>query len=132
MKDRENPECARIRESFAAGAAGPSEQSHLFLCADCRVETRLAAAWTAWKTIEPPLEVAPASVDAKFVRGVMELVSREKARRKTLRWRLAAAAALLFFFAAGASQRLASSTSAGEEDTYAQLTNADLVPELPE
>jgi hypothetical protein len=137
MKLRKTEECRAVRASMAEGGRGSAEEAHLFSCADCRREARFSAAWAAWKSSEDvrASEGSSASpVDERFVRGVLSRVRADRASRSRVRVRLAAAAALLFFFLAGAAQRVFSSTSAGIEDSYAQLEtpSPDLEAELPE
>jgi len=136
MKLRKIEECRAVRASLAEGGRGRADEAHLFSCADCRREARFAAAWAAWRSAEDirASEGATASpVDERFVRGVLSRIRADRASRSRVRVRLAAAAALLFFFLAGAAQRVFSSTSAGVEDSYAQLeTPTDLEAELPE
>jgi hypothetical protein len=125
-------ECARLREALRDGRRDASHEAHLFGCAPCRLEARLAA---AWKTIPRPEETESAQaerVDDQFIRGVLARVRDDRQRRSRNRVRLAAAAALLFFFLAGASEKLAASIAAGADDTYAQLLTPSLDTFLPD
>jgi hypothetical protein len=123
-------DCAGLRAALRAGRLGPREESHLFGCAECRLEARIAA---AWKTLPRPETLEEASpVEESFVRRVLHRVREDRRRQQRARIGLAAAAAVLFFFAAAASQRVAAERAATAEDTYSQLLTPSLDSFLPE
>lgn len=112
-------DCPRVRTALRAGKLHPREESHLFGCADCRLEARIAAAWKAMprsETLEPR---QPA--DERFVAAVLAQVRGERRRQWRSRLGLAAAAAVLFFFAAGVSRRLSADRASAAEETYSQI-----------
>lgn len=132
MSKQKPAECLRVRASLERGQGGSAEESHLFVCSDCRVEARFAA---AWKELVSPRDIETAGtvpVDERFVRDVISRVRADRGRRDRVRVRLFAAAAVLFFFLAGVSQRIASTISAGAEDTYAQMVTPDIEADLPD
>lgn len=106
----------------ARGDAG-----HLFTCAVCRTEARLAAAWKAWR---PEGEETPIEPDSRFVQGVVASVRRDRARRARVRLAVAAAAALLFFFFAGTGHEIATRPQAGVEVSYASMVSPDALEGL--
>jgi len=127
-----DPECARVRAALEQGRRGNPEEAHLFVCSECRDEARLSAAWKAFASAAEVESADLSPVDERFVRGVLARVRADRGLRDRVRVRLLAAAALLFFFLAGASQKIASASSAGVEDTYAQMVTPDLDSELPD
>lgn len=132
MTGRKRADCLRVRATLEQGRGGSAEEAHLFVCSDCRTEARFAA---AWKELVSPRDLESAGtipVDEHFVRNVIGKVRADRVRRERFRVRLIAAAALVFFFLAGASQRIASTSSAGAEETYAQMVTPDIESDLPD
>ena len=113
------------------GLTGEALERHLFLCADCRAEVRLAAVWDFLR--KEPVDAAAPPATPRFVASVRDAVRRDAARMRRRRLLLAAAAVLLFFFAAGANSRPSPAPSNGEE-AYAGLAVPSTVLEdlLPE
>ena len=111
------------------GLTGEALERHLFLCADCRADVRLSAAWDALRLL-PGEGVAP----PRFTEGVLEAVRTEAAWTRRRRLLLAAAAVLLFFFAAGANSRSPAPVPSTAEEVYAGLATPSSALEalLPE
>jgi hypothetical protein len=123
-------DCAGVRTALRAGRLGRHDESHLFRCAECRLEARIAA---AWKTLPRPQSLEDVSpVEESFVRRVLIGVRADRRRQRRSRIGLAAAAAVLFFFAAAASQRVAAERATSAEETYSQLLTPSLDSFLPE
>lgn len=123
-------DCANVRAALRTARLGRREESHLFGCAECRLEARIGA---AFKALPRPESLEDArSVDEQFVRRVLSEVRKDRRRRLRGRVGLAAAAALLFFFAAAASQRVAAERAASAEDAYSQLLTPTLDSFLPD
>jgi hypothetical protein len=132
MSRRFPTECTRVRAALEQGKRDPIEEAHLFACASCRTEARLAAAWRSFPRPEQTEAAEASLVDERFIRGVIEQVRADARRRARNRARWAAAAALLFFFLAGASQKLASTTTATTEDSYASILTPSFGSLLPQ
>ncbi|MGE5275366.1 MAG: hypothetical protein ACM3SU_00080 [Acidobacteriota bacterium] len=106
--------------SGCEGLTGEALERHFFACADCRGQTRLAAAWEALRE-EPPGDGTDAAGQERFVEGVLAAVRRDGSRRRLRRLWLAAAAVLLFFFAAGANFADRAAAPPSPEEEYAGL-----------
>ncbi len=134
MKRPKETDCGRVRAALAEGRRGAPEESHLFGCAPCRTDARLAAAWRILARPEMEAEAAASKIpaDERFVRGVLERVREERGRTARRRTRWAAAAALLFFFLAGAGEKLAASVAANAEDSYASMLTPSIDSFLPQ
>jgi len=110
---------------------GEALERHLFVCAACRGQNRLAPAWDALRG-DRREKLEPA--DDRFVARVVLAVRRDARRRRLQRWLLAAAAVLLFFFAAGANSRGPSAPPPSTEEAAASLATPSSALEglLPE
>jgi hypothetical protein len=94
------------------------EPGHAQVCAACRLDARIAAAWKALRVHEPAV-----AVPDRFVERVVRAVEQGRAVRARYRWIAAAAAAALFSFCAGLAHGNASRETAPStpEDSYAAL-----------
>jgi hypothetical protein len=102
------------------------DESHLFVCRDCRTDARIAGAWKGLA-----LRETPAAVDDRFVGSVVAGIARDRASRQRLRWFAAAAAAALFSFCAGLAHERASGPPAPTpEESYASLAAPNALSEL--
>ena len=75
-------DCAGVRARSRAGRLGRHDESHLFGCAECRLEARIAA---AWKTLPRPESLEDASpVEESFVRRVLISVRADRRRQTAI------------------------------------------------
>ena len=88
MNRQSKTDCTRVRAALSEGRRGASEESHLFGCAPCRTDARLAAAWRSLprtEQVEAEAAAGATPVNELFVRGVLERVRED--RRHTARRR---------------------------------------------
>lgn len=109
--------------SGCRGLTGEALERHLFVCADCRGQVRLSAAWDALREHGGEGGGATEAADERFVRRVLGELRRDGSRRRLRRLLLAAAAVLLFFFAAGANSRDRAAPASSVEEAYASLAS---------
>jgi hypothetical protein len=98
-----------------------SDPRHLFACAACRADIRVAAAWRALGSLDSIERPGPA--DERFIARALDEIRRDRARTFLRRAALVAAAALLFTFFFGTSHERARSTLVVADDSYAALAS---------
>ena len=106
------------------GEAERRDPAHRLICEDCRVETRISA---AWKRVERPAVGPEPHLEDGFVAGVLAALRRDRRAAIRERLALAAAAALLFSFFAGLAHEQATVPGPAPEDTYASAVTPSMM-----
>jgi hypothetical protein len=100
------------------------DPAHRLICEDCRVETRISAAWKRFERPDPGPEP---EIEDRFVAAVLAALRRDRRLVVRERLALAAAAALLFSFFAGLAHEQATVPHPTPEDTYASAVTPSVM-----